>query len=134
AMDAEAVVPVDAALDKVAIGQRLRGRARSVIVEPAQIADAFSAEAVAPELELVGRDGVHAKLNFIAALGPFGPGVAQQAVEEQPELHGRRPTDGGADPLAAVPWLRQANFIIARRQFAFDGSGGERAARPEFGG
>src|SRR5262249_27103867 len=85
-MEPKAVVPVHAGFDEMAIGYNLHGRPWPVIVIPAQIANEFLANAVAPESKLVRLDRMHAKLDPLPHPAPFRPGVTQQAITQQAKV------------------------------------------------
>ena len=79
-------VPLDAGLGVVPVGADLDGRARPVLVVPADGSHERLVDAVAPQRELVRLGRVDAKLGELARAHGLGPRVAQQALGQQAEL------------------------------------------------
>ena len=66
-MDAVAVVPGNAGLLEVSVGQDLHDGAGTVIVVPSDVADELLPQAVAPQSQLVRLNRMHAELDALAA-------------------------------------------------------------------
>ena len=81
------LVPRDAGLGVVAVGRDLHRGPRAVLVEPAEAADELLLAAVAPEARAcTARPNGRGTRPVSPDRDPLGPGVAEQAVGEQPEL------------------------------------------------
>src|SRR5262249_4297960 len=136
-VQSEAVVPTDAGLDEVRIGQRLHYRAGAVIVEPAQTANEFLAIAVTPQFQFVRGDRVDAELHSVAGPAPLRPGVPEEPIGQQAKLDWLVGCDGDTNAFGAVTGFAQAHAILAGRNCVFvnrPGRGGRAApdivARP----
>src|SRR5205823_14911187 len=108
-VQSETVVPAHARLDKMPIGQRLHAGARTVIIVPADVAYKLFAITIPPQTELVGLDRVDAKLHRVAAAAPFGPGIAEQAIGEQPKMDRPRIAKRDVHAFGAEPRFTQAD-------------------------
>src|SRR5439155_18203366 len=80
------LVPHRACLRVIAVGRDLHRRPRPMFVEPADRPHQLLLPAVPPQLELVRRVAMHAKLARLARADPLRPRVAQQIVLLQAKL------------------------------------------------
>src|SRR5262245_49479231 len=71
-----------------------------------------------------------AKLGRLAAANALGPGVAQQAVAEQPELMHGAGTDVSSGPLGTETRFREDDRVIALGTVTVDRSARARAGFP----
>ena len=80
------LVPGDAGLRVITVGRDLHRGPRAMLVKPTQAADLLFLEAVPPETQMIGLDGVDPELGLFARFDPLGPGVAEQAIRKEAEL------------------------------------------------
>src|SRR5205814_10036411 len=123
------LVPFDAGSGVIAIGRDLHRGPRAVLVEPAQAADVLFFDPVPPETELIRLDRVHSELGLLARLDPLGPGVAEEAIRQEPEVMQRSSWgDLHLGALGPVAGLLERQLVRTRWQVDVD-----RAARPRAG-
>src|SRR5262249_54091456 len=89
-----------------------------------EAADELLAQAIAPQLELVGHDGMDAELTGLAALHPLGPGVAEQAVAEEAKVMRQPDAWRHADAFAAEARLLQGDLVFGVGQIGVHGAAG----------
>jgi hypothetical protein len=111
-MNAKAVVPGDAGLDEMAVGYKLHASARAMVVKPTDVAQIILAQAVAPQGQLVGLDGMDAELDGVSALAPLRPCIAEETIGEKAKM--RRPMRGNLDLNALGPITAPGEAHFAR--------------------
>src|SRR5262249_46589466 len=116
----EAVVPGDASLDKMAIGQDLDRRPRTVVIVPADVTDELLVVAISPQAKFVRLDSMDPELDGVAGPAPLRPGVAKQAIRKQTKVHRPGIRKRGLHALGAEARLAQADLIVAGGKVRID--------------
>ena len=106
---------MSALLSEVPVRKNLPIRLRTVLIEPADHADEFFLQSIAPQRKLILLDGMYTHFGGIATVHPLWPRVAYKAVRQQAELRGLFHTDTDRRGLRSVTGFRQCDAILSIR-------------------